>query len=130
MAHEPQRSESGVAGAATPGPSNLVATCSAALGFFALEPFNFAIPVLGVVDDLFLLPLLLHGLAKIAALTTFATTSRPRDDRVVSVHKVLRSPGSLAFYLANRPAVMRPRVPMIRTTSSDSHGNFNSRITA
>jgi uncharacterized membrane protein YkvA (DUF1232 family) len=27
-----------------------------ALGFFALEPFNFAIPVLGVVDDLFLLP--------------------------------------------------------------------------
>src|ERR1700679_2619526 len=34
-----------------------------ALGFFALEPFNFAMPVLGVVDDLFLLPLLLHGLA-------------------------------------------------------------------
>jgi uncharacterized membrane protein YkvA (DUF1232 family) len=28
------------------------------LGFFALEPFNFAIPVLGVIDDLFLLPLL------------------------------------------------------------------------
>ncbi len=56
-----------------------------ALGFFALEPFNFAIPVLGVVDDLFLLPLLLHGLATIAALTTLATTSRPRDDRVVSV---------------------------------------------
>jgi uncharacterized membrane protein YkvA (DUF1232 family) len=54
-----------------------------ALGFFALEPFNFAIPVLGVVDDLFLLPLLLHGLAKIAMLTT--STSRSRDDRVVSV---------------------------------------------
>ena len=54
-----------------------------ALGFFALEPFNFAIPVLGVVDDLFLLPLLLHGLAKIAVLTT--STSRSRDDRVVSV---------------------------------------------
>jgi uncharacterized membrane protein YkvA (DUF1232 family) len=57
-----------------------------ALGFFALEPFNFAIPVLGVVDDLFLLPLLLHGLAKIAVyVTTLPSTSRSRDDRVVSV---------------------------------------------
>jgi uncharacterized membrane protein YkvA (DUF1232 family) len=57
-----------------------------ALGFFALEPFNFAIPVLGVVDDLFLLPLLLHGLAKIAAyVTTSPSTPRSRDDRVVSV---------------------------------------------
>jgi uncharacterized membrane protein YkvA (DUF1232 family) len=56
-----------------------------ALGFFALEPFNFAIPVVGVVDDLFLLPLLLHGLAKIATLTTFPSTSHSRDDRVVSV---------------------------------------------
>ena len=56
-----------------------------ALGFFAFEPFNFAIPVLGVVDDLFLLPLLLHGLAKIAVLATSPSTSRSRDDRVVSV---------------------------------------------
>ena len=56
-----------------------------ALGFFALEPFNFAIPVLGVIDDLFLLPLLLHGLAKIAVLTTLQPASRSRDDRVVSV---------------------------------------------
>jgi uncharacterized membrane protein YkvA (DUF1232 family) len=56
-----------------------------ALGFFALEPFNFAIPVLGVVDDLFLLPLLLHGLAKMAVLMTLPSTSRSRDDRVVSV---------------------------------------------
>ena len=57
-----------------------------ALGFFALEPFNFAMPVLGVVDDLFLLPLLLHGLAKIAEyVTTLPSTSRSRDDRVVSV---------------------------------------------
>jgi uncharacterized membrane protein YkvA (DUF1232 family) len=55
-----------------------------ALAFFTLEPFNFAIPVLGVVDDLFLLPLLLHGLAKIAVLTTFPSM-RSRDDRVVSV---------------------------------------------
>ena len=57
-----------------------------ALGFFAFEPLNFAIPVLGLVDDLFLLPLLLHGLAKIAAYaTTLPSTSRSRDDRVVSV---------------------------------------------
>jgi uncharacterized membrane protein YkvA (DUF1232 family) len=57
-----------------------------ALGFFALEPFNFAIPVLGVIDDFFLLPLLLHGLAKIAAhVTRLPSTSQSRDDRVVSV---------------------------------------------
>jgi uncharacterized membrane protein YkvA (DUF1232 family) len=56
-----------------------------ALGFFALEPFNFAIPVLGVIDDLFLLPLLLHGLAKIATYVTTLPSTRSRDDRVVSV---------------------------------------------
>jgi len=57
-----------------------------ALGFFALEPFNLAIPVLGVVDDLILLPLLLHGLAKIAVyVTTLPSASRSRDDSVVSV---------------------------------------------
>ena len=33
---------------------------AALLGLFALEPANFAIPVLGVVDDLVLLPILLH----------------------------------------------------------------------
>jgi uncharacterized membrane protein YkvA (DUF1232 family) len=43
---------------------------SLALAFFALEPFNFAIPLLGVVDDLVLLPLLLHALASVAALAT------------------------------------------------------------
>lgn len=57
-----------------------------ALAFFALEPFNFAVPLLGVIDDLFLLPLLLHGLAKLAVYaTTLASNSRSRDDRVVSV---------------------------------------------
>jgi uncharacterized membrane protein YkvA (DUF1232 family) len=56
-----------------------------ALGFFALEPFNFAIPVLGVIDDLFILPLLLHGLAKIATYMTTLLSTRSRDDRVVSV---------------------------------------------
>jgi len=56
-----------------------------ALGFFALEPFNFAIPVLGVIDDLLLLPLLLHGLAIIATYATTLPSTRSRDDRVVSV---------------------------------------------
>jgi uncharacterized membrane protein YkvA (DUF1232 family) len=32
------------------------------LGFYALEPFNFVMPVIGVVDDLIVLPLLLHVL--------------------------------------------------------------------
>jgi uncharacterized membrane protein YkvA (DUF1232 family) len=56
-----------------------------ALGLFVFDPFNFAIPVLGVVDDLFLLPLLLHALAKIAVYVTALPSTRSRDDRVVSV---------------------------------------------
>jgi len=36
-----------------------------ALGFYALEPFNFALPLLGVVDDLVVLPLVLHLLLKL-----------------------------------------------------------------
>jgi hypothetical protein len=38
-----------------------------------------------VVDDFILLPLLLHGLAKIATYLTTVTPTRSRDDRVVSV---------------------------------------------
>ena len=49
--------------------------------FFALEPFNFAVPLLGAVDDLLLLPLLLHGLVKLAMLSM----SAKRDERVVSI---------------------------------------------
>jgi uncharacterized membrane protein YkvA (DUF1232 family) len=30
------------------------------LALYALEPFNFAIPFLGLIDDLVLLPLVLH----------------------------------------------------------------------
>jgi uncharacterized membrane protein YkvA (DUF1232 family) len=30
------------------------------LGFYALEPFNFVMPVVGMVDDFIVLPLLLH----------------------------------------------------------------------
>jgi uncharacterized membrane protein YkvA (DUF1232 family) len=32
------------------------------LALYALEPFNFALPFLGVIDDLILLPLVLHWL--------------------------------------------------------------------
>jgi uncharacterized membrane protein YkvA (DUF1232 family) len=50
------------------------------LGFFALDPLNFAIPLLGAVDDLVLLPLLLHVLAKVAAHATgLSSASRSRD---------------------------------------------------
>jgi uncharacterized membrane protein YkvA (DUF1232 family) len=57
-----------------------------ALGFFALEPFNFAIPILGIVDDVFLLPLLLRLLAKFAfPATRVHVDPHARDERVVSV---------------------------------------------
>ena len=49
--------------------------------FFALEPLNFAFPLLGVVDDLVLLPLLLRGLVRLAGPTIRASA----DKRVVSV---------------------------------------------
>lgn len=35
------------------------------LGLYALDPANFAVPVLGVVDDLVLLPIVLHILLKL-----------------------------------------------------------------
>jgi len=57
-----------------------------ALAFFALEPFNFAIPFLGIVDDVFVLPLLLSVLAKFATPTTRVHLDpRARDERVVSI---------------------------------------------
>ena len=64
MADEPKRFSVAVARTAAPEPTDSAVPATLALTFFALEPFNFAIPVLGLVDDLFLLPLLLHGLAK------------------------------------------------------------------
>lgn len=36
----------------------------AGLALFAVEPANFALPVLGVVDELVLVPLVLHGMVK------------------------------------------------------------------
>ena len=57
-----------------------------ALAFFALEPFNFAVPFVGIVDDLFVLPLLLRVLAKLAVPSSGGRVDRGgRDDRVVSV---------------------------------------------
>jgi uncharacterized membrane protein YkvA (DUF1232 family) len=50
------------------------------LGFFALDPLNFAFPVLGVVDDFVLLPLLLRALVSAAMPAIRAN----RDHRVVS----------------------------------------------
>ena len=35
------------------------------LAIYALDPFNFAIPVLGAVDDMVLVPLVLHYLLKL-----------------------------------------------------------------
>ena len=57
-----------------------------ALAFFALEPFNFAIPFLGIVDDVFVLPLLLRLLAAFAVRATRVHIEpHPRDERMVSV---------------------------------------------
>ena len=36
-----------------------------ALGLYAIAPWNIAIPALGIVDDLVLVPLLLHALLKL-----------------------------------------------------------------
>ena len=36
----------------------------AGLALFAVEPLNFAVPVMGVVDEFVLVPLILHGMVK------------------------------------------------------------------
>jgi uncharacterized membrane protein YkvA (DUF1232 family) len=56
-----------------------------ALALFGLEPLNLAIPVLGVVDDFVLLPLLIRVLAHLARLSAARSLAGSRDDRVVSV---------------------------------------------
>ena len=69
-----------------PNRPNWLLPASLALLIFALEPFNFAIPVLGVVDDFVLLPLLLRILAAITMqVMELPSSTRQRDDRVVSV---------------------------------------------
>jgi uncharacterized membrane protein YkvA (DUF1232 family) len=89
-----------------------------ALGFFALEPFNFAIPVLGVVDNLFLLPLLLHGLAKIAVtqlryrqLRGRATIAWYRCNENFSVGRAVRAPALARHRRVRGVAVTLTRLP-------------------
>jgi uncharacterized membrane protein YkvA (DUF1232 family) len=56
------------------------------LAWFALEPVNFAIPLLGAIDDFVLLPLLLRVVVKFAFRALDGNSMlRARDERVVSV---------------------------------------------
>ena len=56
------------------------------LVWFALEPVNFAIPLLGVIDDFVLLPLLLRAIVIFAGRAIDGNAAlRARDERVVSV---------------------------------------------
>jgi hypothetical protein len=67
-------------------PSAVAHTGHDRLAYFALEPFNFAIPFLRIVDDVFLVPLLLRVLAKFAVpVTRGHIAPRSRDERVASV---------------------------------------------
>ena len=53
----------------------------AVLTLFALEPLNVAVPVLGVVDELVLLPLLLHGMATVLPAPVRESFARVRPGR-------------------------------------------------
>jgi uncharacterized membrane protein YkvA (DUF1232 family) len=50
------------------------------LCFYALEPFNVALPLLGVVDDLLILPLVLHLMLKLLPIQIRADFTRHRRD--------------------------------------------------
>ena len=52
-----------------------------ALALYALSPLNFVFPLLGVVDDMVLVPLALHGLLKLLPASiqqNFGRTAQPR----------------------------------------------------
>jgi len=53
----------------------------AILGLFAVEPLNVAVPVLGVVDELVLLPLFLHGMTKMLPAPVLAGFAHARAGR-------------------------------------------------
>lgn len=58
----------------------------AAVGLLAVEPLNIAVPVFGVVDELVLLPLILHAMAKMLpapVVDTFARAHVPGARRRV-----------------------------------------------
>jgi uncharacterized membrane protein YkvA (DUF1232 family) len=42
-----------------------ILAAAGALLVYALEPLNFALPLVGIIDDVILLPLLLHWLVKL-----------------------------------------------------------------
>ncbi len=48
-----------------PGRPGWLLPAAALLALFALEPANFAIPLLGIVDDLVLLPMALHAMVSL-----------------------------------------------------------------
>jgi len=47
------------------------------LGFYALAPFNFALPILGVLDDFVLVPLALHWLVRLLPQQQAPNRQRP-----------------------------------------------------
>jgi uncharacterized membrane protein YkvA (DUF1232 family) len=49
---------------------------SVALALYAVAPFNFALPVLGVVDDVVLVPLVLHALLKLLPMRLLQSFAR------------------------------------------------------
>jgi uncharacterized membrane protein YkvA (DUF1232 family) len=54
----------------------------ACLALFAVEPLNFAVPVLGAVDELVLLPLVLHGMVKMLPAHVLDGFARARAGRM------------------------------------------------
>lgn len=53
----------------------------ALLGLFAVEPLNVAVPLLGAVDELVVLPLLLHGMTKMLPAPVLDGFARARTGR-------------------------------------------------
>lgn len=53
----------------------------ALLGLFVVEPMNFAVPLLGAVDELVLLPILLHGMAKLLPASILESFARAHPGR-------------------------------------------------
>lgn len=62
-----------------PGRPAWLLPAAALLGLFALQPANFAIPLLGIVDDLVLLPMALHAL--VSFLPSHVRAAFPGADR-------------------------------------------------
>lgn len=53
----------------------------AGLALFAVEPLNFAVPVLGAVDEFVLVPLVLHGMVKMLPAYVFDGFARAYPGR-------------------------------------------------